>query len=128
MEKENQLIFIDEEGNEILCEILFTFDSKEFGKNYVLFYPASEKEGEEVSIMAASYTPTEDGNGELEHIETDEEWELIEDVLDQFFEDEENEEGHHHHHHHHHHDCDCNHDEECECDEDDECECKKKDK
>jgi len=42
MEKDNKLTFIDENGNEVLCEILFTFESEEFGKNYVLFYPVSQ--------------------------------------------------------------------------------------
>ena len=31
--KENQLTIIDENGNEILCEVLFTFNSEEFNKN-----------------------------------------------------------------------------------------------
>ncbi len=107
MEKENQLIFIDEEGNEVLCEILFTFESKEFNKNYVLFYPIASEDSEDIEIMAASYVPDKDGNGELQAIETDEEWDLIEDVLAQF--DEE-----------HDHDCDCqgegceDHDHDCE--------------
>lgn len=109
MEKENKLTFIDEDGNEILCEILFTFESKEFGKNYVLFYPVSQADSDDIEVMAASYVPTENGEGELQPIETEEEWELIEDVLSQF---EENEEHDHecgcgHKHHHHDDDCDC---------------------
>ena len=81
MEKENRLTFIDEDGNEVLCEILFTFESKEFNKNYVLFYPVGGDE-DEIEVMAASYIPTEDGEGELQAIETAEEWQMIEEVLD----------------------------------------------
>ena len=101
--KENQLTFIDEQGNEVLCEILFTFNSEEFNKNYVLFYPVgSEDEDGNIEVMAASYTENEDGTcGELHDIESDEEWALIEDVLADFAED----------------DCDC---EDCDCEECDE--------
>ena len=31
---ENQLTVIDENGNELLCEILFTFDSDDYNKSY----------------------------------------------------------------------------------------------
>ena len=53
MENEKQLVYVNEKGDEVLCEILFTFDSKEFGKNYVLFYPIENAEDEEIEIMAA---------------------------------------------------------------------------
>lgn len=115
MEKEKQLTFIDEEGNEILCEILFTFESEEFNKSYVLFYPVADAEGEDIEVMAAAYSPTENGEGELLPIETDEEWDLIEDVLAQFDEEEDD-------------DCGCGHDHDHDHDHDDEEEgCKKDD-
>lgn len=107
MENENRLTFVDEDGNEILCEILFTFESKEFNKNYVLFYPVGGDD-EEIEVMAASYVPSEDGEGELQAIETEEEWAMIENVLDQFDEDFEE-------------DCECE-DEDCE-EGDEECCC-----
>lgn len=106
MEKDNKLVYIDEKGNEILCEILFTFDSEEFKKSYVLFYPVGEENEDEVEVMAASYTPLEDGSvGELNEIETDDEWNLIEDTLDSFTDDE----------------CDCDEcDDDCCCGEEEE--------
>ncbi|MBP6903709.1 MAG: DUF1292 domain-containing protein [Bacilli bacterium] len=109
MENERQLIFIDEKGDEVLCDILFTFDSEEFKKSYVLFSPVgSGNENGEMEVAAASYIPGEDGAvGELFAIETDEEWALIEDMLAHF--DEEYGD-----------DCDC---EECDCEEcEDDCE------
>ena len=45
-------------------------------------------EDEEIEIMAAAYAPTDNGDGELIPIETDEEWELIEEVLQSFNEEE----------------------------------------
>lgn len=114
-ENNNRLTFIDENGNEILCEILFTFESEEFKKNYVLFYPVGSNE-EELEIMAASYVSGENGEGELTAVETEEEWDMIDKVLQQY----EEEHGHTH--------CDCEdcEDDECEC-EDEDCECEEDD-
>lgn len=87
---DNQITVIDEDGNEQLCEILFTFESEQFNKSYVLYYPigAEEDENEEIEILASSFTPGED-SGSLLPIETDEEWDLIEEMLNTFLEEEE---------------------------------------
>ena len=111
--EDNKLTYIDENGNEVLCEVLFTFESEEFGKKYVLFYEVGDMEDgdDQVSVMAASYKEGEDGSiGELYAVETDEEWDLIEEML-QRFDDEECGCD----------DCDCEnceedcHDEHCNC-------------
>jgi uncharacterized protein YrzB (UPF0473 family) len=84
---ENNITVVDENGNEQLCEVLFTFDSEEFGKSYVLYYPlgADESDDEEIEIHASSFLPTEDNqDGELMPIETDEEWDMIEEMLETF--------------------------------------------
>ncbi|MEK5325132.1 DUF1292 domain-containing protein [Aeribacillus sp. FSL M8-0254] len=92
MEGEKHITVIDENGNEQLYEILFTFDSDEFDKSYVLYYPIGiddEEDEEGIEIYAASYIPNEDGEGgKLEPVETDEEWEMIEAVLNTFLEEE----------------------------------------
>lgn len=90
---ENQITIVDEEGNEQLCEILLTFDSEEFGKSYVLYYPIGETEDdEEIEIHASAFMPSEDNeDGELMPIETDEEWDLIEEMLNTFLEEEDEE-------------------------------------
>lgn len=117
---EGQLTIIDAEGTERLCQILFTLESEEFGKKYVVFYPIEQLEGEDdeqVQLMAASFTEGEDGNGELHEIETDEEWALIEDAVAEF---EESMEANEHHH------CGCGcegHGCEGECECDGECDC-----
>lgn len=90
-EEKDFVTIIDEEGNEILHEILFTFDSEDFGKSYVLLFPAGMTEDEEVELQAFSYTESEDGGfeGELHPIETEEEWDMIEEVLNTFLDEEE---------------------------------------
>ncbi|MEG0471238.1 MAG: DUF1292 domain-containing protein [Solibacillus sp.] len=83
-EQQHQITVVDENGNEQLCEILHTFDSEEFGKSYVLYsLVGAEEDGEgAVEIFASSFVPAENGeDGELEPIETEAEWDLIESVL-----------------------------------------------
>lgn len=90
---EKQITIVDENGNEQLCEVLFTFDSDKFNKSYVLYYPvSSEDDDEEIEIHASSYTPSEDNeDGELQQIETEEEWDMIEEMLNTFLDEEEEE-------------------------------------
>ena len=98
MTEENQnledeyITLIDEEGNEELYEILLTFDeTDDFNKSYVLVIPANAVE-EDVEVFAFSYEEEEGGlDGELKEIETDEEWDMIEEVLGAFTEEEDEE-------------------------------------
>ena len=83
------ITILDEEGNESLYEILFTFESEDFKKSYVLVYPAGTIEDEDVELQAYSYTESEEGNaGALQPIESDEEWDMVEEVLNTFLADE----------------------------------------
>ena len=83
-EKDNKLTYIDDNGNEVLCEILFTFHADEFNKDYVLFYPVGdEDEDGKINVMAAQYIEKEgDASGELFEVTNDDEWALIEEMLD----------------------------------------------
>lgn len=85
------ITLIDDQENETLYEILLTVDGqKEFGRNYVLLYPANLPEDEDVELQAYAYIENEDGTeGELEQIETDAEWDMIEEVFNTFISEEE---------------------------------------
>ncbi len=87
------ITLVDDQGNESLYEILLTVDGQEeFGKNYVLVYPAGidEDDDSEVELQAYAYIENEDGTeGELQEIETDEEWDMIEEVFNTFMLEEE---------------------------------------
>ncbi|MFN2745127.1 MULTISPECIES: DUF1292 domain-containing protein [Bacillus] len=90
---EKNITIVDDKGNEQLCEVLFTFDSDQFNKSYVLYYPVEAQDEEEIEIHASSFTPNENGeNGELMPIETEEEWDMIEETLNTFLADEEEQE------------------------------------
>ncbi|KHO12360.1 hypothetical protein OA78_1720 [Latilactobacillus curvatus] len=90
-DEEQQITLIDDQGNEELYQVLFTFDSEDYGKSYVLLYPTSAEEDEEVDIQAFSFTSDDAGDaskGDLFPIEDDEEWEMVEEVLNTFLVDD----------------------------------------
>lgn len=89
--EQDYITLVDEDGNEELYQILLTFESEQFDKNYVLVYPAGA-EDDEVELYAFSYEEDEEGlEGELDEIETEEEWDMIEEVLGTFMADDEEE-------------------------------------
>ena len=90
MEEMNQLTVINEHGEEIECQILFTFDSEEYKKNYVVYMPMGEEFEDEdgnPQIHVSSYTREGEAGGNLEPIEDDAEWDMIEEVVDAFIEE-----------------------------------------
>jgi uncharacterized protein YrzB (UPF0473 family) len=95
-EFDDTLIITDELGNELEAMIIMTFESEEFGKSYLVYQLKDDETGE---YFAASFNPEDGDEGNLNPIETDEEWDLIEEVLESFLEDqEEGEEEHDHKH------------------------------
>ncbi|MEG9296912.1 DUF1292 domain-containing protein [Mangrovibacillus sp. Mu-81] len=89
---EKQITVVDEQGNEQLCEVLFTFESDKFNKSYVLYYPlgADQDDEEEIEIHASAFQAGDEGQeGELKPIETEEEWDMIEEMLNTFLDEEE---------------------------------------
>lgn len=80
------LVLTTNDGKEITCDILFTYHSDEFNKDYVIFQPRGEEQ-----LSAASYTEEGAGKGSLQGIETDEEWEMLEELVkDYYSQDQEN--------------------------------------
>lgn len=73
----NKMIVKDEQGQEKEMEILFTFESDELNAQYVVFTDPESEDGE---VFASRYND----EGELEPIETEAEWEMIEEVVGAF--------------------------------------------
>jgi uncharacterized protein YrzB (UPF0473 family) len=82
----NCLYVNDEEGNEQKMTILFTFDSPDYNASYVVF---QDPLGAEDQVYAARY----DDQGSLLPIESDEEWDMVEEVINTFAQDEEDAQG-----------------------------------
>lgn len=73
---------IDDEGKEIECEVLFTFESDETGKNYIVYTDNTKDEEGNTKVYASIYNPDEDET-KLIPIESDKEWKIIETILDE---------------------------------------------
>lgn len=84
MKKEENEYFTvtDKEGNVTEYEILFTFDSEETKKSYIVFTNNEIDETGSIITFAATYDKNND-NLELKDIETEREWNLIENLLAQ---------------------------------------------
>ncbi|MBU1093834.1 MAG: DUF1292 domain-containing protein [Firmicutes bacterium] len=85
MLEENQMIVTNAEGDESVCEILFTHEHG--GKNYVVF---EFVDSHEVSAAVYVVGKTED-EGTFLDIETDEEWDMLDKVLQAYFDSEDDE-------------------------------------
>lgn len=79
--KKNSFSMLDENGKEIVYDVLFTFESEETNKNYIVYTDNSKDENGNIEVYASIYHP-EDPKGKLEAIETDKEWKVIETILD----------------------------------------------
>lgn len=70
------------DGSEIECYALLTFDNEETGKHYIVYTDNTTDENGCVRVYASIQEPDEDEN-KLLPIETEEEWETIEALLEE---------------------------------------------
>ena len=82
--KEEVMTFkvINDEGKEVECEVLFTFESDETKKNYIVYTDNTIDEEGNTKVYASIYNPEEDET-KLIPIESDKEWKIIETILDE---------------------------------------------
>ena len=76
---EKQITIMDENGNQRVMEILFTYEHDERKKKYVFLYEKDKPD----DVIAMEYND----NGELFEIESDEEYEEVEEVFNAFNEE-----------------------------------------
>lgn len=93
-EKNERIIIPDENGVETLFEVLFHFDIEETNKSYLIASIVEEDEAstdEEVEVFAFRYESDDDKADDLRlfPIETDEEWEIVEEMFYTLTEEEE---------------------------------------
>lgn len=79
--KENTFKMMTEDGQEIVCNVLFTFDSDETGKSYIAYTDNTFEEDGSIKAYAAIYHP-DDLNKGFEPIETEKEWKVVETILE----------------------------------------------
>ena len=83
--EEKTFVVVDENGVETEFEVVLTFKNDEFNKSYVVYKLPGEEHEE---VFAAIYDEEAKDGGNLIQIETEEEWDLVEEVLDAFLEEE----------------------------------------
>lgn len=77
----NTFTVINDEGKEIVCNVLFTFDSEETGKSYIVYTDNSVDQAGNTQVFASIYDPTAQST-KLEPIESEKEWTVIETILE----------------------------------------------
>lgn len=89
MEEQMTFKIFDEEGKEIECEVLFTFESEETNKNYMVYTDNTKDEEGNTKVYAAIYEPDKDET-KLQPIESEHEWAIIEKILEELQEEVKN--------------------------------------
>ena len=80
MNDSGKIIVKDNEGKEIECDVLFTFDSEDTNKSYIVYTDNTKDELGNIKVYANTFNEDEE-NGELGVIETEEEWATIEQIF-----------------------------------------------
>ncbi|RKQ37869.1 DUF1292 domain-containing protein [Oceanobacillus halophilus] len=88
LEKKERIIVPNENGEEHLFEVLFTFDVDETENSYIAVVPVEQAEDEEVEVYAFRYEETEKDDLTLFPIESDEEWDMVEEMLNTLSDEE----------------------------------------
>lgn len=78
--KENEFTIVSDTGEEITCEVLFTYEDEKSKKNYIAYTDNTLDDEGNIKVYASIFNPEEE-NPVLLPIESDEEWKLIEGIL-----------------------------------------------
>lgn len=81
---QNTMILEDDQGKEKEFEILFTFESEDYNKKYVLYFDPEQEDEEEIDVLFSSYD-----DDSLYAVEDEEEIEMISEVFNTFMEEAE---------------------------------------
>lgn len=80
MKEKNTFTVITDEGKEVVCDILFTFDSEETKKSYIVYTDNTKDKEGNIQVYASIFNP-EANDTELKPIETEKEWKVIDSIL-----------------------------------------------
>ena len=86
MKEKTNFTVLDDKGNEVTCEVLFTFDSEETNKSYMVYTDNTTDDEGNVKVYASIFDPNAEKT-ELIPIESDREWKIVETILDTIQED-----------------------------------------
>lgn len=75
-----KIVIKNDKGEELVCDVLFTFDSDETNKSYIAYTDNSKDENGNTKVYASTY----DKEGEdlsLKPLTTEKEWKIIDNIL-----------------------------------------------
>ena len=80
LDKSGKIIIKNDSNEEIECDVLFTFDNNDTNKSYIVYTDNTKDELGNIKVYANTYNE-DDEEGNLGNIETDEEWNIIEQIF-----------------------------------------------
>ena len=92
MEEKMTFKALNKDGVEVECEVLFTFESDETKKNYMVYTDNTTDENGNVRVYASIYNPDQP-ESDLIPIESEAEWKIIETILEELQNETANNEG-----------------------------------
>lgn len=78
--KNNEFEIYNDKGEKVICNALFTFESDETKKNYIVYTDNTFDDEGLKKVYASTYDPKEE-NPTLGEIKTEKEWKMIENIL-----------------------------------------------
>ena len=84
--EEKTFTVVDENGEAKEFEVVLTFKSEDFGKSYVIYKLPNDESDE---VFAAIFDEDAKDGGNLIQVESEEEWNMLEEVLESFLDEEE---------------------------------------
>lgn len=79
-EKKGIFTIVNDKGENLECEVLFTFDSDETKKSYIVYTDNTFDDEGNQKVYANTYDPTGE-SPELKPITEEKEWQIIENIL-----------------------------------------------
>lgn len=93
MDQGEEFTLVDEKGNEELFKEILRFQADDSGKWYICLYPADQENADEVNIEAYELRNPDAQEGEdveLMPIDSDKEWDMVQEVINTFIDDDGN--------------------------------------
>ena len=75
-----KIVIKNDKGEELVCDVLFTFDSDETGNSYIDYTDNTNDEKGNTKVYANTYDKTGE-DLKLSQLTTDKEWKIIDNIL-----------------------------------------------
>ena len=75
-----KIVIKNDKGEELVCDVLFTFDSDETGKSYIAYTDNTKDEKGNTKVYANTYDKTGE-DLKLSQLTNDKEWKIIDNIL-----------------------------------------------